>query len=218
MNKTPVYLMPGLGAGKKIFTYLNLPDNYELHYMHWLIPYRNESLQDYSKRLAVQITDKNPILLGVSFGGIIIQEIAKQIPVKQLVIVSSIKHHGEMKPLFKIANKTKLYKLLPVSLLKKRHLFQNFLLPNVINKKLQLYQKFLELDDTYYINWSIKKILTWKQTKMPENFIHIVGENDMVFPYRYINAPKIIVPNGRHEMIVYKVKWFNRYLPQLLEN
>ena len=208
--------MPGLGAGKKIFTYLKLPDIYEVHYMYWLIPYKNESLQDYSKRLAAQITDKNPILLGVSFGGIIIQEIAKQITVKQLIIISSIKHHDEMKPLFKIANKTKLYKLLPVSLLKKRHLFQNLLLPKVINKKLQLYQKFLELDAPYYISWSIEKILTWQQTKIHEKYVHIVGEKDMVFPPKYINEPKIVVPHGRHEMIVYKVKWFNRHLPQLL--
>ena len=208
--------MPGLGAGKKIFTHLKLPDIYEVHYMYWLIPYKNESLQDYSKRLAAQITDKNPILLGVSFGGIIIQEIAKQIPVKQLIIVSSVKHHDEMKPLFKIANKTKIYKLLPVSLLKKRHLFQNFLLPKVINKKLQLYQKFLEIDDAYYIRWSIQQVLSWQQTQIPENFVHIVGEKDRVFPHRYINAPKIIVPHDGHEMIIYNVKWFNRHLPQLL--
>ena len=208
--------MPGLGAGTKIFHYLKLPDTYEVHYMQWLIPYKNESLQDYSKRLATQITEENPILFGVSFGGIIIQEIARQIPVKQLIIVSSIKHHDEMKPLFKLAYKTKLYKLFPVSLLKKRHFLQHKFFPKALNKKLQLYQKFLEIDEPYYIRWSIHQVLSWQQTQIPENFVHIVGEKDMVFPPRYINEPKTIVPQGRHEMIIYKVKWFNRHLPQLL--
>lgn len=216
MKKIPVYLMPGLSAGKKIFTYLKLPDIYEIHYMHWLIPYKNESLQDYSRRLATQITDENPILLGVSFGGIIIQEIAQQIPVKQLIIVSSIKHHSELKPFYKWAYKTKLYKLVPVPIIKKRHWLQKLFLPKPIKKKLRLYERFLEIDDTYYIRWSFHQVLSWRQTQMPENFVHIVGENDTVFPPKYINDPKIVVPRGRHEMMVYEVKWFNRHLPQLL--
>ncbi len=216
MHKIPVYLMPGLGAGNKIFTHLKLPEIYEVHYLQWLLPYQNETLQDYSRRLCRQINEENPILIGVSFGGIVIQEIAKQISVKQLVIISSIKHHQEMKPLFKLARNTKLYKLLPVSLLKKRQLLQKLVLPRPIQKKLRLYQRFLELDDTQYIRWSIEKILTWQQNRLPENLVHIVGEKDRVFPPQYINYPKIIVPEGRHEMIIFKVKWFNRHLPEIL--
>ena len=218
MSKIPVYLMPGLGAGKKIFENLKFPEAYQVHYVHYLIPYKNESLQDYTTRLIKQIKDENPILLGVSFGGIIIQEIAQQIPVKQLIITSSIKHHSELKPFYKFAYKTKIHKLLPIQILKKLDVLEKVPLPKSYKFKIKLYQKFLELDDPYYILWSIDRVFSWQQKHIPKNFVHIVGEKDTVFPVKYIKEPKIIVPDGHHEMIVSKVRWFNRNLPQYLSS
>ena len=47
------------------------------------MPEEDESLAHYASRLASTITAPNPILLGVSFGGIIMQEVAKQINYKK---------------------------------------------------------------------------------------------------------------------------------------
>ena len=209
-------MMPGLGAGKKIFQYLKFPGNYQIHYLHWLIPYRNESLEDYTKRLTLQIKDTNPILIGVSFGGIIVQEIAKQIPVKQVIIISSIKHHDELKPFYKFVYNIKLHKLLPIFLLRKLDVLDKLPLPVSFKKKIKLYQKFMEIDDPYYIHWSIDKVFSWKQSQIPVNLVHFAGEKDKIFPLKYLIEPKIIVPGGPHEMIVTKVHWFNRNLPRLL--
>ncbi len=208
--------MPGLGAGKKIFKYLKLPGEYQVHYLHWLIPYNKESLQEYTKRLIAQIKDENPILIGVSFGGIIVQEIAKQIPVKQVIIISSIKHHTELKPFYKLAYKTKLYKILPAQLLRNLDRLKKLPLDKPIKKKIRLYQIFLELDDPYYIRWSIEQVFSWRQRQIPENLIQISGEKDIVFPIKFIKDPKIVVLGGRHEMIVTKVRWFNRNLSRFL--
>ena len=216
MQKIPVYLMPGLGAGPKIFKGLNLPPRYELHGMHWEIPYKEESLESYVKRIKQQIKHPNPILLGVSFGGIIIQELAKQIAVKQLIIISSIKHQNEFKPSYKIAYKLKIYKILPVQILKKIDWLEKKALTQRFKQKMQLYQRFLEIDNPYYIRWSIRQILAWKQTQTLPDFVQFVGEKDPVFPPRYIKAPKIIVPEGRHDMMVYQMKWFNQHLPSYL--
>ncbi len=216
MQKIPVYLMPGLGAGAKIFKGLHLPPQYELHDMHWEIPYKEESLKSYVLRIKQQIKHPNPILLGVSFGGIIIQELAKYITVKQLVIISSIKHQNEFKPSYKIAYKLKIYKILPVQILKKIDWLEKKALTQRFKQKMQLYQRFLEIDDPYYIRWSIRQILAWKQTQTLPDFVQFVGEKDPVFPPKYIKAPKIIVPNGRHDMMVYQMKWFNQHLPSYL--
>ncbi len=208
--------MPGLGAGKKIFRYLKFPGKYQVYYLHWLIPYYNESLQDYTKRLSKQIDQKNVILIGISFGGIIVQELSKQIPVKQVIIISSIKHHDELKPFYKIVYKITLHKLLPVLWLRKLNVLEKLPLPVTLKKKIKLYQKFLEIDDPYYIRWSIDKVFSWKQKQIPENIIHIAGEKDKIFPLKYLKDPKILVPDGPHEMIVTKVHWFNRNLPRFL--
>ena len=64
--------MPGLAASSKIFDYISLPkEKYELHFLEWLIPESfDESLEHYTKRLLEKVTEPNPVLIGVSFGGI----------------------------------------------------------------------------------------------------------------------------------------------------
>jgi thioesterase domain-containing protein len=37
----------------------------------------DESLDEYAKRIAEKIKLENPVLIGVSFGGILVQEMAK---------------------------------------------------------------------------------------------------------------------------------------------
>jgi len=215
-KKVPIYLMPGLGAGPKLFRYLHLPDKYEIHYLRWIIPSKNENLETYAKRLLKQVKHENPILLGVSFGGIVIQEMAKFIPAKQLVIVSSIKHHNELPLHYKIALRYKLYKLVPPSLLKRVDLIETISPSKRLKQKMRFYQEFLEMDNPEYIKWAIKHVLTWRQTQDLKNFVHIIGEKDRIFPLKYIEEPKIIVPNGRHDMIVFHARWFNRNLLKLL--
>ena len=71
--------MPGLGASSKIFERILLPkDKFELHFLEWKIPTSlDETIEGYALRISDDITHKNPVLLGVSFGGILVQEIAK---------------------------------------------------------------------------------------------------------------------------------------------
>ena len=91
--KNHIYMMPGLAANSKVFENINLQNkNYCIHKLDWIQPELNESLKQYCNRFSKKIKHKNPILLGVSFGGIIVQEIDKIIDVKKLIIVSSVNH------------------------------------------------------------------------------------------------------------------------------
>ncbi len=88
--------MPGMAANCDIFENIKLDNSkYKLHFIEWLEPEKEESLQKYSERIAVQITNEHPILIGVSFGGIIVQEIAKIIPTEKVIIISSVKDPSE---------------------------------------------------------------------------------------------------------------------------
>ena len=78
-----VYLMPGMAANPLIFEGLDLPENFVIHYLEWLLPKEKESLNSYCKRLSADIKGSNIILIGVSFGGIIVQEISKIIQRKK---------------------------------------------------------------------------------------------------------------------------------------
>ncbi|RYZ79066.1 MAG: alpha/beta hydrolase, partial [Proteobacteria bacterium] len=71
MRKIPVYFMPGLAASPEIFERIELPaDQFEVHLLEWTLPLPSESLSDYAKRIAKNIPDEKPVLIGVSFGGV----------------------------------------------------------------------------------------------------------------------------------------------------
>ena len=54
----------------------------------------------------------------------------------------------------------------------------------------------IEETDHRYLLWSIEKILTWKNTFVPKNVIHIHGTADRVLPIRYIKCDYEIKGGG----------------------
>src|SRR5258705_6725488 len=108
-----IYCISGLGADERIFTNLRL-EGYELKHIPWLRPNKKESLQEYAKRMAKSIQHDSPVLLGVSFGGMIGIEIARQIPLQKLIIISSIKSADELPQWMKLAGTLQLNKLVPI--------------------------------------------------------------------------------------------------------
>lgn len=53
-------------------------------------------MADYAKRLSLQITDEQPILIGLSFGGMMAMELAKIIKVQKIVLLASAKSANEL--------------------------------------------------------------------------------------------------------------------------
>ena len=84
-----IYCISGLGADEKAFAKIKVP-GYALQHLLWLTPEKDEALEAYAKRMAKQIPDANPILMGLSFGGMLCIEIAKLIPVEKVILISSI--------------------------------------------------------------------------------------------------------------------------------
>tara|TARA_R110002050_G_scaffold157904_4_gene286627 strand:+ start:45152 stop:45814 length:663 start_codon:yes stop_codon:yes gene_type:complete len=211
-----VYLMPGMAASPTIFEYIDLPkDQFEMHYLQWVIPSENESLSDYALRVSRNIKHPNCVLLGVSFGGVLVQEMSKHIKVRKLIIVSSVKTMHELPKKMILAKSTKAYKLLPTSLIGNIDLFTKYAFGTNVKKRLELYKKYLSVNDSKYLSWAIEQMVTWNQETSIENIIHIHGENDAVFPIKNIKGC-IPIKNGTHIMILNKYKWFNDYLPKLI--
>lgn len=216
-NKTHIYLMPGLAASSKIFEYINLPkERYELHFLSWLIPESiDERIEDYVKRLSKSIEHKNPILIGVSFGGIIVQELSRLIKVKQLILISSIKNHNEFPKRLKLIKITKAYKLFPSKKLSEIEDFSNFGFINAFKNKSDLYNKYLDIRNKKYLDWALYNVLHWKQNNINQKIYHIHGSNDAIFPIKYIKN-SIVVEGGTHAMIIVKAKKINTILEKII--
>lgn len=208
--------MPGLAASTTIFERIALPeDTFEVHLLEWEIPLEHESLQDYAKRIAQNIKHSNPVLVGVSFGGILVQEMAKHIEARKVIIISSVKCNAEFPRRMKIAKTTKAYKLIPMRLILNVENLAKFSFGEKINKRLKLYEKFLSVRDIRYLDWAIEQVILWDRTKIDESVIHIHGDEDEVFPIKYIANCKV-VKGGTHIMILNKFKWLNENLPSII--
>ena len=151
MGRIPVYFIPGLAASARIFEWIALPeDRYQQIALEWEMPLKGESLRDYCIRYAEKITHANPVLIGVSFGGLIVQELARLIPVRRVIIISSAKCNGEYPRKFRLGQKTGLYKLMPVRLLIQLEKLARFHFWPGIDQRLQLYKRYLGVRDRHY--------------------------------------------------------------------
>lgn len=214
--KIHVYFMPGMAANPSIFKHIHLPaDIFEPHWLEWFVPSKNMSLVDYAQTMNRQIVHENPVLIGVSFGGILVQEMAKLIAVRKTIIISSIKDASELPRRMHFARYTKLHKLLPTSLVNNVELLAKYAFGETVTRRVALYEEYLSLRDKIYIDWSIDQMVNWQQTERLDNLVHIHGEKDPVFPIRNIKD-YIPVKNGTHTMIIHRAKWFNENLPTII--
>lgn len=213
-----VYFMPGMAANPSIFEYINLPEEqFKLHLLEWMIPNSKESLTEYAKRMSDKIEYDNVVLLGVSFGGVLVQEMSKFLNLKKLIIVSSVKTKHELPKRMKLAKVTKAYKLLPTQFVSNFDSFAKYAFGETIKKRVNLYKKYLSVSDKTYLDWALHNMVCWEREKVIANVIHIHGDKDPVFPIKNISNC-ISLKGGTHVMIITKYKWFNENLPKLINS
>ncbi len=207
MDKTHIYCMPGLGANPAIFENISLPeDRFELHFLEWKIPLSiEETLEEYAIRMSKDIIHKSPVLLGVSFGGILMQEVSKIIPFKKIILISTIKSHHEFPNRLKLIQRTKAYRFFPTKIVENLDHYTKYFLGDFLKKRAELYKMYLSVKDALYMKWAIFNVLHWKQDTLPLNTLHIHGNKDHVFPSKNINN-FVVVDEGTHVMILLKAK------------
>ncbi|NHF59401.1 alpha/beta hydrolase [Flavobacteriaceae bacterium TP-CH-4] len=215
-DKIHVYFMPGMAANPSIFKNIDLPrERFEQHLLSWFVPTQGMTLGEYALEMVKNVTHENPVLVGVSFGGLLVQEMARYLKTKKIIVVSSVKHESELPKRMLFAKYTKIHRLLPTGLVNNVELLAKYAFGETVTKRLQLYEEYLSIRDKYYIDWSIDQIVNWKQTYCPDCLIHIHGEKDAVFPI--VNIKNCIpVQNGTHTMIIHRAKWFNEHLPTII--
>lgn len=217
MSKIHVYFMPGMAASPSIFERIQLPSAiFEMHFLEWLLPEKEESIAHYAQRIAKGIIHENVILVGVSFGGILVQEMKPFVKPKKIIIISSVKSNTELPRRMKIAKTTKAYKLIPTKFLENIDNLTKFTFgSSILKQRLKLYEKFLAVRDKTYLDWAIEQIINWERTEIDPEVIHIHGDNDEVFPIKHIKNA-IVVKGGTHIMILTKYRWLSDNLPKIM--
>jgi pimeloyl-ACP methyl ester carboxylesterase len=213
-----IYLISGLGVDQRAFKNLEFP--FPSQFIQWVTPDKTDTLVSYSHKLINQIdTSEEVILVGVSFGGMISQEIAKVIRCKKVIIISSIKHAGEMNWQLRLVQLTRIDKLLPARLFKFINLLTGPVYFGLETKEERILLRNIIRDtDNHFMKWAISAILTWKNSNPLDNIIHIHGTHDRVLSPRNIKN-YIPVSKAGHFMNVNRAKEINSILRKhLLSN
>jgi len=210
MSKT-IYLIPGVGANDQVFKNLDL-QGYEIVHLKWPKHKKNESIQSYVKKLVPQIkTDTQPVLIGLSFGGIVAIELAKLINPYKIVLISSIKTHHERPLKLMFLNSLKFHRLLPGKLVVQFRFWLNWLLGKLSSEEWELVELMIREANIEFNEWAVDQVIHWHNEEVPENLVHIHGTSDRIFPSFYVRKAHWI-KGGSHFMVVNRAKEISKII------
>lgn len=194
-----IYCISGLGADERAFARLTI-EGYTLHVIHWLQPKPKETLIQYSARMALSIKEKDPILMGLSFGGMVSIEIAKLLPVEMIILISSVKTSQELPAWMKTIAKLKLNKIVPVGSSRLTAPLQNHFLGISTGEEKKMVTESRKKVSQQYVEWAVNQAINWKNDWNHPQLYHIHGDNDKMFPIKKIKA-SYTLKNAGHFMI-----------------
>ena len=208
--KDKIFIFSGLGADQRVFQKLDF-SGFDVTFVNWIIPFEKETIEHYAARLLDQISGKNPILVGLSFGGIMAVEVAKQIETKKIILIASAKTKDEIPFYFQTAGKLNLQKLLPTSLLKSSNFMTNWFFDASSSEDQQLLKQILNDTNPIFLQWALDKVANWTNSYQPKNIFQIHGDRDRILPLQFIKAD-VVVKNGGHLMTLNKSEELTRIL------
>ncbi|WDF45664.1 alpha/beta hydrolase [Chryseobacterium sp. KACC 21268] len=211
-----IYILSGLGVDRRVFDKIDFGD-LDVEFIDWITPLTNEPLEDYAKRISLKITTENPVLIGLSFGGMVAVEISKIIKTKKIILIASAKNKFELPKFNRISGRFGLNKLIPKSLFKKQNFFTNWLFGIETESEKLLLKNILKDTDPDFFSWAINEIVNWKNEISPENLIHIHGNKDRIIPFKNVRAD-FVVEGGGHFMTVNKPQEIQNIILNLIKS
>ncbi|MEL6816051.1 MAG: alpha/beta hydrolase [Cyanobacteria bacterium J06598_3] len=210
-----IYFVSGLGADERIFQWLRY-DGFEPVHIQWIAPERSEPIENYAQRLTEQIDEDNPVIVGLSFGGMIAIEIAKQMKTQKIILLSSVKKTAEIPFYFKLFRALPLHRIFPFkSLLWAVYWLAYWLFSPGGKEEKQLLKTILKETDPHFLKWALHKVVVWKNHEIPENLVHIHGRGDRIFPYRFV-TPTYTVQGCGHLMVMNQAEEVSNLLEALI--
>lgn len=209
-----LYIFSGLGADERVFEKLDF-SGFSVTFIKWIIPFKEESIEQYATGLLQQVTTANPILIGLSFGGLIAVEAAKQIETEKVVLIASAKSKNEIPFYYRFAGAIRLHKVVPAGLLKRSSSITNWFFGARSDFEKKLLKQILEDTDPVFLNWAIDKIVRWSNQTPVKNIFHLHGTSDRILPVAFVNCD-ITIKKGGHFMTLNKVAEINNILQKQL--
>lgn len=199
-----VYFISGMCYNCKVFGQLTLPPSYNSLYIEWLIPSVDEALEEYARRMAESIDQSKPfVLIGYSFGGIVVQEMNKFLSPLKTIIISSFKREEETPMAFRLARRIHLTEKASMRVFASTQLITDIFNRLVYNMPTSEIGTYMTIVDPVYIKWAVMQIISWIPDKTFPHLYHIQGTKDQIFSHEKMEDV-YLVPEGDHLMILKK--------------
>ena len=221
MNTKSLYLIPGFLTDRTIYKDFLLDNRFDCKVIEFIEPVdKDEPIEEYAKRLSEEIDTSEPFsILGTSFGGILAIEIAKFVNPQSIILISSVKNRKELNPLMRLRNSTFLLDYIPSKVIKKTietgYEIGSKIASNLKEIDNEEINKMIHAIDGKLEKWIIKKINTWHGQNTVENYLHLHGDKDNVFPFKNIKNYQLI-KDGNHNMIIAKSEEIRDNVAQFL--
>jgi len=195
-----VYALSGLGADERLFDKIELDAPAELIPLPWISPGKSQTIADYAARMVDHYKpEPGSVLMGVSFGGMIIQEMAHLMDVKELVLISTMTSRKDLPLAMKTAAAARIHPIL-----KKDFLSGLAWLGDKFTSKSKegrdLFYQMIQDSDPDVLSFGARAILDWIPPGIEVPILRIHGDRDRVFPLKKDWNAKVI-EGGNHFMI-----------------
>lgn len=214
-NLPKIYVLSGLGVDHRVFAAIDF-GNFEVVHIPWLKPEGKEPISAYASRISALITDQTPILIGLSFGGIMAQEIARIIPCAKIILIASAKSKAELPAIYRLIGSTRLHKLVPGFLFTYSGRFTQWFFGVKTEAQKKLLAIILKETDPEFRNWAINALLTWAGDHTSGSTISIHGSKDRLIPIRNV-AADFTLPGAGHFLTVSHAKEVSELLQIILK-
>lgn len=208
-----LFFLSGLGADRRVFDFLDLP-GHQLNYVAWIEPTRGETITEYARRLLPQIHSNNPILVGVSFGGMIALEIANIIKVEMVILISSARSRQAIPGYLKLIGWLNIQRFVRPKPIKTSHPMMFWLFGVTKKEHKTLLSAILADTNETFFTWAVESIMLWKGNAPSCKVIQIHGTRDKVLSF--LSADHA-VPRAGHLMVVTHAGEISRIIQAVLK-
>lgn len=214
-----LYFISGLGADGRAFSLITHFEGYESIFLEWIPNRKNESLKNYSTRLIENRTiTEQDVIVGLSFGGLVAQEIAKITPVKTIVFISSFRDKRDLKPYLQFLLNLRLYCILPNF---KISWFDKFALQFFSIKSKEGKEGLLDMmrkTEPKLIKWSLMQIRKFVFDENHSwNLHNIIGNKDKLLKNWQPKKNNHLINKGGHLMVYENATEINEILRNILQ-
>ncbi|MBC7651157.1 MAG: alpha/beta hydrolase, partial [Deinococcales bacterium] len=172
-----------------------------------------ETLVAYALRLRATITEPNPIIVGLSFGGMLVTEMAKNDATVTPIIISSNKSTAEFPFWLKIGKYVPVYKWVPNKVFQSTRFGTFWFMGATEEREKRVVKAIINATNIAFTKWAIEAIMHWDNKEIPANIYHIHGTKDRLLPHFFTKA-NALVPNGGHLMIMTQAAAISKLLSE----